>query len=109
MTPSRKVAARARTHRSAPVTSPRQPRRTGQRRGEHGPGARRVAIVIARSPRGGVPGAGQHVRFGIHSGDGTHPAGDRQGELPGPAAKSMTTSSLVRPKAPMSVSITAGG
>ena len=36
---------------------------------------------------GGLPGAGQHVRFGVHPGDGAHLAGDRQGELPGPAAK----------------------
>ncbi len=36
---------------------------------------------------GGPAGAGQHVRFGVHPGHGTHPGGDRQGQLAGPAAK----------------------
>ena len=36
---------------------------------------------------GGPSGAGQHVRLGINPGHRLHPAGDRQRELPGPAAK----------------------
>ncbi len=50
-------------------------------------GAEQPANVRDTLSGGGLPGAGQHVRLGVHSGDGLHPAGDRQGELPGPAAK----------------------
>jgi hypothetical protein len=56
-------------------------------RGDVGVGPEQPARVPDPLFGGGTPGAGQHVQFGIHSGDGTHPAGDRQGELAGPAAK----------------------
>jgi hypothetical protein len=56
-------------------------------RGKVGVGAEQSAHVPDPLFGGGLPGADKHVRFGILSGDGMHPAGDRQGELPGPAAK----------------------
>ena len=56
-------------------------------RGEVGVRAEYPARIRDALFDGGTPGAGQHVRFGVHSGDGQHPAGDRQGELPGPAPK----------------------
>ena len=58
---------------------------------------------------GHLAGTGQHVRFGIHSGHGTHPQAMGKASCPVPQPTSITTSSLARLKAPMSVSITAGG
>jgi len=56
-----------------------------------------------------LPGAGQHVRFGIHSGDGTTLLAIGKASSPVPQPRSMTKSSLVSAKAPMSVSITTDG
>jgi hypothetical protein len=54
--------------------------------GDVGVGAEHPARVRDALFGGGTLGAGQHVRFGIHTGAGMHLAGDRQGGLAGPTA-----------------------